>query len=81
MDNDLIIHLLENLVPALGVCGLAGILVGWRITISKHKLRQRELDIEELRLQNESRALELEQQRLRLVLDDNARNLYNQLPR
>jgi hypothetical protein len=73
--------IIETITIAVAVLGLAGIIVGWRISKGNQQIRQRELDNEELRLQNESQALAIEQQRLRLVLDDGARAQYNQLPR
>jgi hypothetical protein len=72
---------IETITAAVAITGITGIIVGWRIVVGKHKLAERELQVEELRLENQARQLDIEQQRLRLVLDDNARALYNQLPR
>lgn len=72
---------IETITVAVAVLGITGIIVGWRIVVGKHRLAEHELQVEEMRLENQARQLDIEQQRLRLVLDDNARAMYNQLPR
>jgi len=64
-----------------GVLGLGGIFFAWRIITGRQKLKARELEIEAMRIANESRALEIESRRLELALDESALKVYTQLPR
>ena len=68
-------------LEVVGVLGLAGIFFTWRIIIGRQKLKARELEIEAMRVENETRVLEIENRRLSLALDEPSLNVYNQAPR
>lgn len=68
------------LIPIIGCLSFFGTIITVTVLRVRSSLRMKELHLEEMRLENEARQLALEEKRLLLVLDDQARNQYNQRP-
>jgi hypothetical protein len=65
------------IIPVILFGGLFTTIITVSVVRMRSSLRMKELQLEELRLENEARQLAIEEKRLLLVLDDQARGQYN----
>jgi hypothetical protein len=68
------------LIPIIGCLSFFGTIITIVVLRMRSSLRMKEMQLEELPLENEARQLAIEEKRLLLVLDDQARGQYNQKP-
>jgi regulator of RNase E activity RraA len=60
----------ELVMPVIGCVSVFGTIITVSVVRARTKLRLKEYQLEEMRLANEARAMEIEEQRVRLALAD-----------
>ena len=71
----------EIIIPIIMFLGLFGTIITVNVVSARTKLRMKDYELEQMRLANEAKQLEIEEQRLRLTLLDEENRRYDQLGR
>ena len=69
------------IIPIFGCICLFGTIITVKLVGNRTKLRLKEYELEQMRLANEAKQMELEEHRLRIMMVEQEENKYKQLGR